>query len=98
MDASIVDLRYKMNDVLKALDRNEEVRIFLRGKLKGRIIGIGKSEKDGNVKKMSVADHEFFGMLKDDTTPVEEIIDKLRTERTHVIWYRYFYLGTARQP
>ena len=29
MKATVVDLRYKMNDVLKALDRNEKVTVLL---------------------------------------------------------------------
>ena len=36
MEASVVDLRYKMNDVLKALDRKEEVTNFTEGKSKGK--------------------------------------------------------------
>lgn len=32
MQASIVDLRYRMNDILKALARNEEVEILYHGK------------------------------------------------------------------
>ena len=28
MKASVVDLRYKMNDILKALDRNEKITIL----------------------------------------------------------------------
>ena len=35
MRANIVDLRYRMNDVLKALDRNEEVTILYYGQEKG---------------------------------------------------------------
>ena len=38
MKATVVDLRYKMNDVLKVLDRNEKVTILYRGKVKGREI------------------------------------------------------------
>lgn len=37
MEASIVDLRYKMKDVLQSLDRNENVKIYYHGKLKGII-------------------------------------------------------------
>lgn len=33
-----MDLRYKMNDVLKALDRNERVTILYHGKIKGVIV------------------------------------------------------------
>ena len=35
MKASVVDLRYRINDILKAIDRNEEVTILYHGKIKG---------------------------------------------------------------
>ena len=56
MKATVVDLRYKMNDVLKALDRNEKVTVLYRGKVKGVLIP--SSEK----KQMKITDHPFFGM------------------------------------
>ncbi len=56
MKATVVDLRYKMNDVLKALDRNEKVTVLYRGKVKGVLIPT--SEK----KYMKITDHPFFGM------------------------------------
>jgi hypothetical protein len=34
MKATITDLRYRMKDILKAIDRNETVTIFYRGKEK----------------------------------------------------------------
>ena len=37
MKASVIDLRYRMNEVLKAIDRNEEVTILYHGKVKGVI-------------------------------------------------------------
>jgi len=37
MRASVVDLRYKMNEVLKALDRREKVTLIYQGKVKGTI-------------------------------------------------------------
>jgi len=66
MKASIVDLRYKMKDVLKALDRNEEVSVLYHGKVKGTII----PRKAVGAKK--VVDHPFFGMLagKGDESPL----------------------------
>ena len=75
MEATIVDLRYKMNDVLKALDRNEQVNIKYRGKIKGIIV------PDFNSGKKSVEEHEFFGMNKDDTETVEQIMERLRGNR-----------------
>lgn len=56
MKATIVDLRYKMNDVLKALDRNEKVTVLYRGKVKGVLIPSGPK------KQMKITDHPFFGM------------------------------------
>jgi len=75
MEASIVDLRYKSKEVLRALDRNEEVRVTYRGKVKGRIIA--EPESSG---AMPVAEHPFFGM---DTSgaPVESMMDELRKPR-----------------
>ena len=78
MRASIVDLRYRMKDVLCALDRNEEVTITYRGKIKGVIVP--KREKNRK-KRMRVVDHPFFGMSRDDPRTVEEIMDELRGGR-----------------
>jgi hypothetical protein len=56
MKATVVDLRYKMNDVLKALDRNEKVTVLYRGKVKGVIL-----PAKGQILK-KIKDHPFFGM------------------------------------
>jgi len=56
---------------LKALDRNEDVRILCRGKLKGVIKAArGKS-------KRKVSEHPFFNMYKNGGS-VEELADLLR--------------------
>jgi prevent-host-death family protein len=60
MKAGIVDLRYRMKDVLRALDRGEPVTVLYRGKEKARLVPIA-SEKP----KMKVEDHLFCGMWKD---------------------------------
>lgn len=74
MKASIVDLRYHMNEVLRALERNEDVRILSRGKLKGVI-------KPANGKpQIKVRDHPFFNMLESSET-VERQMEKLRGGR-----------------
>ena len=75
MKASIVDLRYKMKDVLKALEANETVSIYCHGKLKGTIIPAKPA------KRMRVQDHPFFGMNKNDKRPVSEIMKELRGGR-----------------
>jgi hypothetical protein len=63
-----------MNDVLRALERNEEVCIVSRGKLKGVIKPVnGKPH-------IKVQDHPFFNMLKSPET-VEQQMNRLRGGR-----------------
>lgn len=75
MKVSIVDLRYKMNDVLKALDRNEQVKVLYHGKVKGLIMPVPKER----MKK--VEGHPFFGMLRHEKNPVLEDLKILRKVR-----------------
>ena len=75
MQASIVDLRYKMKDVLKALDRRESVTILYRGKRKGVLV----PELEGSAKR--VTEHPFFGMADDTDRGVDELMNKLRGGR-----------------
>ncbi|WP_319521497.1 hypothetical protein [uncultured Desulfosarcina sp.] len=76
MKATIVDLRYKMNDVLKALDRNERVTVLYRGRVKGTLIPSGKKPKLG------ITDHPFFGMLSSSNEKsVQDVMDDLRGSR-----------------
>jgi len=78
MEASIVDLRYKMKDVLCALERNEQVKIYFHGKLKGTIQPVKEKSKK------NVKESPFFGMLSNDQETVEETMQRLRGSR-HVI-------------
>lgn len=58
MKATILDLRYRMNDILKAIERNEKVSISYHGKQKGVIVsGTGYSAH-------KVTEHPFFNMRK----------------------------------
>lgn len=76
MKATIVDLRYKMNDVLKALDRNEEVTVLYRGKVKGTLIPASKKTTQ------KITDHPFFGMSSNSKDiSVKNVIDDLRGSR-----------------
>ena len=79
MEASVVDLRYKMNDVLKALDRKEEVTILYRGKVKGKILPATPKTK------RRIQSHPFFGMATKTGKTVLEELDDLRRERTHAL-------------
>ena len=73
MKATVVDLRYKMNDVLKALDRNEKVTVLYRGKVKGILI---PSEQK---KCLKITDHPFFGMSSQTTD--KSVLDELNDLR-----------------
>jgi hypothetical protein len=74
MKASVVELRYNMKDVLKALNRNEAVQVMYRGKLKGTIEPVMQEME------MRVEDHPYFGMASGDES-VDEVMDRLRGDR-----------------
>ena len=75
MKASIVDLRYKTNDILKALDRNESVTVLYHGKIKGVI----KPAREKS--ELKIKDHPFFGMYRESDETVLEELEKLRKPR-----------------
>lgn len=75
MKATIVDLRYKMKDILRALDRRERVSILYHGKLKGVIVPADEKSK----KKAST--HPFFGMTVGETKTVDEAVEEIRGGR-----------------
>jgi hypothetical protein len=74
MKATIVDLRYRMRDVLKALDRNEEVAVLRHGKLKGVL----RPARTPTARR--VRDHPFFGMRRRGKS-VEAVMNDLRGGR-----------------
>ncbi len=76
MKATILDLRYKMKDVLNALENNEQVTVLYHGKVKGVIVPAKADLKQ----KVSV--HPFFGMSTNDAQKsVLEELDDLRGNR-----------------
>lgn len=75
MKATIVDLRYKTAQILKALERNEEVTVLYHGKVRGVIIPVRKTAGS------KVTEHPFFGMYRENEEPVEAVIDRLRQPR-----------------
>jgi len=82
MKASILDLRRRMSDVLKALERNEPVSILHRGKEKGVIYPTAPSDSG-----LSVEQHPAFGMWKDrdDLKNVDQAVRTLRKGRGHAL-------------
>ncbi|HVZ81609.1 MAG TPA: type II toxin-antitoxin system Phd/YefM family antitoxin [bacterium] len=79
MKASIVDLRYKMKDVLKALNAREPVSIYYHGKLKGTIVS------PGALRKFDSKKHPFFGMRQGEKKSVERTVKELRKTRYHAL-------------
>lgn len=75
MKASILELRYKMKDVLRALERKEKVTILYRGKVKGTITPTDVSTET------SARKHPFFGSDSSEQTSIAEEMDKLRGGR-----------------
>ncbi len=58
MKASITDLRYRMEEVLRAVDRGERVTVVYRGEEKARLMPIRASD-NGKVRS-----DPAFGMWK----------------------------------
>ena len=81
MKASFLDLRRHMKDVLRAMDRNEEVTLTYRGKPRGVIQPVKKN----GVK--AIITHPAFGIWKnrDDMEQVDHVIDRLRKGRSHAV-------------
>jgi hypothetical protein len=76
--ASVVDLRYRMKEILKAIDRNEEVTILYRGKVKGVIKPkIPRSRR-------RISDHPFFNMYQTKKA-VHKLMDDLRGGRYRAV-------------
>ena len=79
MKANIVDLRYKMKEVIKALDRKERVEITYRGKTKGIVIPSHEH------KKKSVCEHPLFGSMSKAKQSVAQVMEELRGGRYNAI-------------
>jgi|HubBroStandDraft_2_1064218.scaffolds.fasta_scaffold1274646_2 antitoxin (DNA-binding transcriptional repressor) of toxin-antitoxin stability system len=61
MKATTLDLRYKMKDILRAIDRGETVTVLYRGKEKARLVPIETKPEN----ELKPSDHPAFGMWKD---------------------------------
>jgi antitoxin (DNA-binding transcriptional repressor) of toxin-antitoxin stability system len=79
MKATVLDLRYKMNEVLKAIDRREKVIILYHGRVKGTIL------PSSNKKNMKVEEHPFFGMNVMEESSVEQQMESLRKSRSDAV-------------
>jgi len=75
MEASVVDLRYKMSEVLNALAKRERVSILYHGKIRGVIIPVEERPE------IKASDHPFFGISSGEKKKVEQVMDSLREGR-----------------
>lgn len=75
MRASVLDLRYRMREVLKALDRRERVSLLYHGKIKGAIVPVAEKQV------VRTMDHPFFGMDSKLAESVGTVMGKLRGGR-----------------
>jgi antitoxin (DNA-binding transcriptional repressor) of toxin-antitoxin stability system len=64
MNATIVDLRYRMKEVLRAIDRGETVTVLYRGKEKARLMPVLASSAAG-AGTPSIRNQPIFGLWKD---------------------------------
>lgn len=76
MNASVLDLRYKTREVLKAIDRNEEVSVFYRGRKKAVLVPLRNPGKRGKSSAIP-----GVGMWKDMKEPVSNMVKRLRQGR-----------------
>lgn len=76
MQASILDLRYRMKKVLAALARNEKVDVYYRGKKQGTL-----SPTHDDTKSKTLTQHPAFGLYKNDKQSVDELMRQMRQGR-----------------
>ncbi len=77
MKATAKDLRYNLKGIMESVERGEEVLVTNRGRVKARIVPVGKG----------VGDHEpnpFVGMWKDrmDLNDIDAHVRELRRGRS----------------
>ena len=79
MEASVLDLRKRMREVLMAIDRHETVNLTHRGKRRAMIVPWAKTKK----KKVKVADLAAFGMWSDhpETANPAAYVESIRKPR-----------------
>ncbi len=78
MKASVMDLRYRTKEILRALEAKEEIILTHRGIEKGKITPISRPDADST----SLADHEAVGMWSDSEESVPDMISRMRKPRT----------------
>jgi antitoxin (DNA-binding transcriptional repressor) of toxin-antitoxin stability system len=80
MNATIVDLRYNMKQVLRAIDRGETVTVLYRGKERAKLTPIASAAGSAAAK---TKDQPMFGLWKDreDMSDPASYLRRLRVPR-----------------
>ncbi len=80
MKATMLDLRRRTREILRALDQNEPVTILYRGRKRG-VLYPAADEKH----TAAIQEHPAFGMWRDrqDLARPEEFVRRLRKGRFH---------------
>ena len=78
MIASVMDLRYRTKEVLRALEAREEIVLTHRGVKKGKIVSLARK----NSVTPSVATLAAVGMWSDHLEPVAAMVARLRKPRS----------------
>ena len=83
MKATFLDLRRRMKDVLRALDRGESVTLLYRGKERAVLVPAGRRKKEG----ASLTALPFYGMWEDreEMRDVGRYVRRLRKGRVHAL-------------
>lgn len=83
MNATIVDLRYRMKQVLRAIDRGETVTVLYRGKEKARLTPVPAVSSAVGAGAPSIRNQPLFGIWKDrdDLTDPAAWVRNLRQPR-----------------
>ena len=79
MEASVLDLRKKMREVMSEIDRRERVTLTHRGRRRAVIVPFGETKRG----KVKVADLPAFGMWsgRTDMTDPVAYVDEIRKPR-----------------
>jgi len=59
MKATMVDLRYRTKEILRAVERGETVTLLYRGREKARVVPVASKGPRGSIQA-----HEAFGLWK----------------------------------
>ena len=83
MKATIVDLRYRMKEVLRAIDRGEIVTVLYRGKEEAKLMPIAGRLEASEKSAAKTEEQPFFGMWsnRDDLSDPASYLRKLRQPR-----------------